>query len=191
MGKFTPTGNRRAGAYQRLKRAGSNAIRNYPPFLLQSAALPGGNIMAFDRIFVARILFTLMTAGYAFATVIADFNKTHATNPQWTPHARFHVVWQICSYVGFGLLALALLWWPGPFALERIYLVALMGIIVYTAFFVAVFAMPIYGGGAYDNNGYLPFKAPVPLIADKWDVNITVFSIQLVILAAGLLTVAA
>jgi hypothetical protein len=145
--------------------------------------------MSFDRILIARILFTVMTAGWAAATVIADFNKTHATNPKWTPHARFHVVWQISSYVGFGLLALALLWWPGPLALERIYLVALMGTIVYAAFFVAVFAMPIYGGGAYDDNGYLPFKAPFPLIADKWDVNITAFCIQLVILAAGLLTV--
>ena len=145
--------------------------------------------MSFDRILVARILFTLMTAGFAVGTVIADFNKTHATNPKWTPHARFHVVWQICSYAGFGLLALALLWWPGPLALERIYLVALMGAIVYAAFFVAVFAMPIYGGAAYDDNGYQPFKAPVPLIAKAWDVNITAFSIQLVILAAGILTV--
>ena len=72
--------------------------------------------MTFDHILLARILFTLMTAGWAVATVIADFNKTHATNPKWTPHARFHVVWQISSYVGFGLLAFALIWWPGPLA---------------------------------------------------------------------------
>jgi hypothetical protein len=50
-------------------------------------------------------------------------------------------------------------------------------------------AMPIYGGAAYDDNGYQPFKAPVPLFAKKWDANITAFSIQLVILAAGILTV--
>jgi len=142
--------------------------------------------IAFDHIFLARVLFTLTTAGWAFATVIADFNKTHATNPKWTPHARFHVVWQICSYVGFGLLALALIWWPGPLALERLYLVATMGVIVYAAFFTAVFAMPVYGGGAYDNNGYKPFAAPVPLFAKKWDVNITIFCVQVVILAAGI-----
>ncbi len=147
--------------------------------------------IAFDHILLARILFTLTTAGWAVATVIADFNKTHATNPKWTPHARFHVVWQISSYVGFGLLALALIWWPGPLALERLYLVALMSIIVYAAFFVAVLTMPIYGGGAYDANGYQPFKAPVPLIAKKWDVNITIFCVQVAILAAGIATVAA
>jgi len=145
--------------------------------------------ITFDHIILARILFTLMTAGYAFATVIADFNKTHATNPKWTPHARFHVVWQICSYVGFGLMALVLIWWPGPYAVERLYMVAIMGSIVYAAFFVAVFTMPIYGGAAYDDNGYKPFAAPVPLIAKTWDVNITVFCIQVAILAAGMLAV--
>jgi hypothetical protein len=93
------------------------------------------------------------------------------------------------SYVGFGLLALALIWWPGPLAVERLYLVALMGAIVYAAFFAALIAMPICGGAAYDRNGYRPFKAPLPIFAKRWDANITAFSIQLVILAAGLLAV--
>lgn len=142
--------------------------------------------MHFDQFLLARVLFTLMTLGYCAATVVADFNATHATNPRWTPHARFHVVWQVLSYVGFGLMALALIWWPGPMATERLYLAALMGVIVYTAFFVAVFAMPLYGGGTYDENGYQPFTAPVPIIARRWDVNITAFSVQVAILIAGL-----
>ncbi len=145
--------------------------------------------VAFDHILLARVLFTLATIGWAALTVVADFNKTHATNPKWTPHARFHVVWQISSYVGFGLMALALIWAPGSLAVERLYLAAVMSAIVYGAFFVALAAMPLYGGAAYDKNGYLPFKAPVPLFAPKWDVNVTAFSIQLVILAAGTLAV--
>ena len=143
--------------------------------------------IVFDYNLLARILLTLVTLGYGLATVFADFNKTHATNPQWTPHARFHVVWQICSYVGFGLLALALIWVPGAYATERLYLVAIMASIVYATFFVAVFAMPIYGGAAYDNNGYQPFAAPVPLIAKRWDVNITAFCVQVALLAASAL----
>ena len=145
--------------------------------------------MTFDHMLLARILLTLMTAGWALGTVLADFNKTHATNPLWTPHARFHVVWQISSYVGFGLLNLALIWWPGPMAVERQYLAALIGSIVYAAFFAALLAMPVYGGGAYDENGYQPYPAPLPLFAQKWDVNITVFSVQLVILAASLVAI--
>jgi hypothetical protein len=192
MGKFSAPGNRAAGAYQRQKKAGSAALRARF-FATFGRRQTGGHTMsiAFDHILLARILFTLMTAGYAFATVLADFNQTHATNPKWTPHARFHVVWQICSYVGFGVLALALIWWPGPLALERLYLVAAMGAIVYAAFFVALIAMPIYGGRAYDDNGYRPFKAPIPIISKTWDANITVFCIQVTILLAGVAAVTA
>jgi|SRR5450755_140161 hypothetical protein len=146
--------------------------------------------IAFDHMLLARILFTLTTAGWAVGTVIADFNKTHSTNPKWTGHARFHVVWQINSYVGFGLLALALIWCPGPLARERLYLVALMGVIVYAAFFVALLAMPVYGGTTHDKNGYKPFKAPIPIVSKTWDANITAFSIQVLLLAAGILAVA-
>ncbi len=145
--------------------------------------------VVFDHILLARILFTVATLGWGAVTVLADFNNTHATNPKWTPHARFHVVWQISSYGGFGLIAFALLWWPGPYAVERLYFVALMGGVVYAAFFAALAAMPIYGGAAYDDNGYLPFNAPLPLIANKWDLNITVFSGLVVILVAGTVVV--
>jgi len=148
-----------------------------------------GVVVSFDRILIARLLFSLVTIGWGVLTVVADFNKTHATNPAWTPRARFHVVWQVLSYVGFGLLAFALIWWPGPFAVERLYFVALMGAIVYAAFFAALIAMPIYGGAAYDENGYQPFAAPIPIIAKRWDANITAFSVQLIILAAGLVAV--
>jgi hypothetical protein len=139
---------------------------------------------------LARVLLTLVTLGYGFVTILADFNKTHATNPKWTPHARFHVVWQICSYVGLGLLALALLWWPGPYAIERLWLVVIMAAIVYAAFFVALLAMPVYGGGAYDDNGYQPFAAPLPIFAKRWDVNITAFCVQLALLAASVVAIA-
>jgi hypothetical protein len=138
---------------------------------------------------VARTLLTLATVGYGFVTVLADFNKTHATNPKWTPHARFHVVWQISSYVGFGLMALALIWVPGPHSAARLYLAAAMGAIVYAAFFAALFSMPVYGGAAYDDNGYRPFAAPLPLIAKKWDVNITVFCALVAILLVGALSI--
>lgn len=142
-----------------------------------------------DRMLLAKILFTLATFGWAGLTVFADFNKTHATNPKWTPHARFHVVWQICSYVGLGLLMLGLIWWPGPLATERLYLVAVISAIVYAAFFTALAAMPLYGGATYDDNGYQPFKAPIPIIAERWDGNITSFSVQLVLLVAGTLAI--
>jgi hypothetical protein len=44
-----------------------------------------------DRLLMARALVTFATIGYGVLTVKADFNKTHATNPLWTGHTRFHV----------------------------------------------------------------------------------------------------
>ena len=50
--------------------------------------------------------------------------------------------------------------------------------------------MPVYGGGAYDDNGYQPFAAPVPIFAKRWDVNITAFCVQLALLAASVVAIA-
>lgn len=138
--------------------------------------------MAADRLLLARLLLTLVTIGYGALTVKADFNKTHATNPLWTGHARFHVVWQITSYVGFALIAVGLIWLPGSNALEHLYLACAFAVIVYGAFFVTLFSMPLYGGRSYDENGYLPFA----VAGMKWDANVTAFSIMSVLLLVGI-----
>ena len=140
--------------------------------------------LVYDSNLIARLLITVITVGYGFVTVLADFNKTHATNPEWTPHARFHVVWQITSYVGFGLLALALAWTPGPAYVARLYLACLFAAIVYGAFFVAILAMPLYDGRAYDRNGYLPFTVRVGR-PRFFDVNVTAFTILVLVLMAA------
>jgi hypothetical protein len=139
--------------------------------------------MGFDRLLIAKVLLSLVTFGYGLITVKADFNKTHATNPLWTGHARFHVVWQITSYAGFGLIALGLIWMPGSLALERLYLAVAFAAVVYGAFFITLAVMPLYGGRAYDANGYQPFT----LAGMKLDANVTVFSIMTIVL---LITVA-
>ena len=132
---------------------------------------------------LAQILLTVATIGYGILTVKADFNATHATNPLWTAHARFHVVWQITSYFGFGLIALALIWIAGPFEVERLYLAAAFGLVVYGSFFVAVFSRPLYGGKLYDENGYQPFRAPFG--SGQWDLNTTVFGVMAAITLGG------
>ena len=43
-------------------------------------------------------------------------------------------------------------------------------------------------GNAADD-GYLPFAAPVPLIAKRWDVNITIFAVLSALLIGGALSI--
>jgi hypothetical protein len=140
-----------------------------------------------DGYLLARVLLTVVTLGYGAITILADFNKTHATNPAWTPHARFHVVWQISSYAGFGLVALVLIWAPGPFALERLYLAGAFAAIIYAAFFVALATMKLYGGRTFDDNGYQPFTVRVARRPRLMDVNVTAFSGFSVVLVAAML----
>ena len=139
-------------------------------------AIADGNLLA-------RILLSLATLGYGLATIKADFNATHATNPKWTPHARFHVVWQILSYSGIALIALCLIWLDGPLPRERLYLAAALALAIYGAFFATALARSLFGGTLFDDNGYAPFKAPVG--PGKWDVNVTVFTVMTALLAGG------
>jgi hypothetical protein len=132
----------------------------------------------------ARILLTLTVLGYSLGTLKADFNKTHATNPAWTAHARFHVVWQILSYSGVGVIALYLIWAGG---LGRLYLAAALSVAIYGAFFTTVFARPLYQGSLYDQNGYLPFKPPFGPAHWHFDVNVTVFTVLSALLLAAIL----
>lgn len=137
----------------------------------------------------ARIILTLAALGYSFITIVADLNKTHAANPLWTPHARFHLVWQVLSYSGLALISFYLIWAGGPLPTERLYLAAAMAVAVYGGFFGAVFTRPMFGGGLYDKNGYLPFKAPIG--PWQWDVNVTIFTVTSMILIVGIVAVVA
>jgi hypothetical protein len=136
----------------------------------------------------AQILLTLVVLGYSFVPVRADFNKTHATNPLWTPHARFHVVWQVSSYVCIALVSLWLIWSPGANGVERGWVATALAASIYAGFFSAVFSKKLYGGANYDTNGVLP----VNVFGLELDLNISVFAtiIALLVVAAGIEAVA-
>jgi hypothetical protein len=128
---------------------------------------------------------TLAAIGFGFVPIKADFNRTHATNPLWTPHARFHVVWQGLSYTGIAIIALCLIWLEGPLAKERLLLAGALGVAIYGAFFATMFARKLFGGALFDQNGYPPFRSPVgPWL---WDANVTAFSALSAILLTGIL----
>ena len=137
---------------------------------------------------IARALLTLNTLGYSLGPAIADFNRTHATNPLWTPHARFHVVWQVTSYCGIGLISLWLNWSAGPAA--QLWLAVALAATMYAGFFAAVIAMPRFGGSLTDANGVPPIATVTiggkPLVLDA---NMTAFSVMSAIVLVAALTI--
>lgn len=64
-------------------------------------------------ILLAKVLLTIATLGYSAIPAAFDSNDTHVTNPSFPGHARFHIVWQVSSYVYVAVLALYLIWTAG------------------------------------------------------------------------------
>lgn len=126
-----------------------------------------------------QILLTVVTLGYSLIPSIADFNKTHATNPLWTGHARYHVVWQVSSYIFLALGVLYLIWAPSEDYVFRLELAGLCAIAVYGGFFAALFALPLYNGRTADVNGVPMVKITDTVVID---LNIIVFTIMAIFL---------
>ena len=117
--------------------------------------------LTYSSTLVPRILFTVMAVAIAIGPMVADFNRTHATNPLWTPHARFHVVWQVLSQAGVSAIILYLLWMPSTAYATHIWIAAMLNYIWIGSFYLTLASMPIYGGALKDENGIKPFRFPI------------------------------
>ena len=113
---------------------------------------------AFDQNLVSRVIITLMAVAIAVGPMFADFNRTHATNPLWPPHARFHVVWQVLTQAGISLVALVLLWRDSADYVLHLYLAAALIYVWLFTFFMTLASMRVYGGALRDVNGIEPFR---------------------------------
>lgn len=98
-----------------------------------------------------------MTQG--LATLKIDLHRSHATNPLWLPHARFHLVWQVFNLALLSLAEVALVW--GPFAEGCFYLAACLIALTLVGFWGALATMRLYAGALFDRNGILPLKVKV------------------------------
>lgn len=114
--------------------------------------------MTFDQLLIPRLLFTLVAFAIAVGPIFADFNKTHATNPLWTPHARFHVVWQVLSQNGISLVILYLLWSDATDYSTHIVVAAILNYIWGASFYTTLASMKLYDGALKDVNGIKPFR---------------------------------
>lgn len=132
----------------------------------------------------ARILLAIFCALQGTGTVAVDMNRTHAANPLWARHARFHVVWQSATIVALSFFEIALLFWLGPEAELRFYIVAAMAAIPPVGFFAAFFTRRIYAGTLSDPNGVPPLRLKTASSHYCVDLNLVVECAALVVLAA-------
>lgn len=104
----------------------------------------------------ANILITLVALATGLAPMKADFNATHAINPLWTPHARFHVVWQVLCQSGVSLFILYLVW-ISDFAGHAL-MAAILNFNWAVTFFITLANMKRFDGSLKDVNGIRPFR---------------------------------
>jgi hypothetical protein len=128
---------------------------------------------------VARILITAATLVYGVIPLLVDLTETHVFHPDWTPHARFHMVWLLATNSSLAVLALYLMWFSRFDARIRTQAGGVIGLCVLGGFFVSALTRNVYAGSLVDPVGGVP---PIMGI----DANLFVFSPMLALVVAGL-----
>lgn len=123
-----------------------------------------------------QILLTIVTLGYSAIPTLFDFNSSHATNPSWTGHARYHVIWQVSTFDFLGIMSLAIIWTAGTDA-SQLWVPAMIACFAYGGFWVACLTRPIYGGVLQDEvNGVPEFHYNILGLKFSVDANISLFT---------------
>ncbi|MGB1142166.1 MAG: hypothetical protein ACPG1A_14790 [Halioglobus sp.] len=139
----------------------------------------------FDQNTVARILLTIISVALCIGPAKADFNATHATNPLWPGHARFHVVWQVVTNSTNTLVLLALIWIPVVQYDLQLLLASLFIAIILGSFYVTLACMKLFDGTLRDPNGIKPFRFKFPGRVVEVDTNLFGFTIISIVLAVA------
>lgn len=121
---------------------------------------------------LARLMVTAVAAGQGITPLFVDLNRTHATNPLWTGHARLHVVEQALSMTLLALIEIALLWWIAPASRWVFFLATLLTAVPMFAFLLATLARGIYSGTLHDPNGVHPLRISVGRNIREFDLNL-------------------
>ncbi len=115
---------------------------------------------------------------YGVVPLLADLNSTHASNPRWPLHARFHVVTQVLTGAAIASLAMYVLWAPSVARDAGVCLATVLSVCVLGSFFVSAALRPLYGGALSDSVGGIPRVRSI-------DLNVLNFGAALVLLVTG------
>ena len=109
-----------------------------------------------NNIFIASIILSSFCLGLGLIAPLIDFNVSHATNPLWTGHSRFHLVWQVNALAVTGFFVLFLLWII-PSQMNVLISIILIYIRLLSFVFALLF-MPLYDGKLNDVNCVPPIE---------------------------------
>ena len=108
----------------------------------------------YSHIFISKVLLTVICIGFGTITPLIDFNESHATNPLWTGHARFHLVWQVNAMIITAVLSISLLWFY--YSITNHLIVILLNYLWIFSFYATVFGLKLFDGELNDINGVPP-----------------------------------
>lgn len=90
---------------------------------------------------IQKLLITFCIALYAIGVPILEINPSHVFNPDWTPHARIHEVWQLLTNSAIGILCLWHVW-----VRQHVITSAILSMIVTGGFLLAFSIQDLFGG---------------------------------------------
>ena len=131
-----------------------------------------------ELLFISKILLTLICIGFGTLTPLIDFNESHATNPLWTGHARFHLVWQVNAMIITALLSIFLLWFF--YSITNHLIVILLNFLWVLSFYATVFGLKLFDGELNDINGVPP--ALIKLLGREFEIDRNIQAITGVLL---------
>lgn len=126
---------------------------------------------------LGRIIMTIATLMYGVIPPFVDLTETHVFHPDWTPHARMHMVWLLGTNTSIAVLALYFLWLHQSSRPLGVRLAGVLGLCVYGGFMLSASTISIYGGSLSDRGGVPPIMG--------MDANIIAFSLALLLLLVG------
>lgn len=140
-----------------------------------------------ERLVLPDVFLCVLALGQGAATLAIDLTKTHATNPEWPGHARFHVVWQSANT---GLLTAIVAGVLGNQHLPeqaRFHLALLITVVPMLGFIAALLFRQTYQGTLRDRFGVPPLVVTVK--GERREIDMNTVAVCAGLLVAGALLV--
>ncbi len=120
-----------------------------------------------ETLFISKILLTTICIGFGTITPLIDFNESHATNPLWTGHARFHLVWQVTAMIITAILSLIMIW--SFYSPSNHLIVILLNYVWIISFYATLMSLKLFDGELNDINGVPPVF--INILSKKYEID--------------------